>query len=117
MHTYHAKLVRVIDGDTIVVDLDLGRSTWIHDDILRLAHINAPEMRGPTREAGLVSRDELSRFLADRDLKVHTIKNRKGKEKKTLERYVAEVWILVGDKEFSVNDWMVAQGLAVYQNY
>jgi micrococcal nuclease len=41
---YRGKVVRVIDGDTIVVDVDLGFYIWtrIH---LRLAGIDTPELR------------------------------------------------------------------------
>ena len=118
MYEYHAKLVRVIDGDTVITNTDMGKSVWLFDDVWRLARINAPEMKGETREAGLQSRDELNRFLADRTLKIRSVKNRQGKEKKgSFARYLAEVYILVGETEFCVNDWMVAQNLAVYQDY
>ena len=118
MYTYEAKLVRVVDGDSIRADISLGFSIWRMNEPLRLARINAPEPRGETREAGLLARDELNRFLGDRDLVVHTIKNKRGEESKgSFSRYLAEVFILVGDAEFNVSDWMVSQSLAVYQNY
>jgi hypothetical protein len=36
-------VVRVIDGDTVVLNLDLGWHTWRHNESVRLAHVNAPE--------------------------------------------------------------------------
>ena len=117
MYEYKAKLVRVIDGDTIVCDLFLGLRVKIEGEHLRFARIDAPEMKGETKEAGLLARDELNRFLADRDLVVHTIKKRDGGEKRGKYRYLAEVFILVGETEFCVNDWMVENKLAVYQDY
>jgi micrococcal nuclease len=43
-YRYRAKVVRVIDGDTIVVDVDLGWKTWQLAQSVRLFGINAPEM-------------------------------------------------------------------------
>jgi len=44
MHSYKAYLERVVDGDTIHVKLDLGFKIK-HREILRLAQINAPELK------------------------------------------------------------------------
>lgn len=35
---------RVVDGDTLVVDLDQGWRSWRHDERVRLAGVNAPEL-------------------------------------------------------------------------
>ena len=45
MYHYKAKLVRVIDGDTIDVDIDLGFDVWLKRQRVRLAGIDAPESR------------------------------------------------------------------------
>ena len=45
MYEYKAKVVRVIDGDTIVFDIDLGFNIIVKDESVRLAGINAPEVR------------------------------------------------------------------------
>jgi micrococcal nuclease len=39
----HAIVVRVIDGDTVVLDLDLGWNTWRRDEHVRLAGVDTPE--------------------------------------------------------------------------
>ncbi len=59
IHTYKAKLERVVDGDTIHVTLDLGFDIR-HKEILRLAKINAPEM---TTLAGKKSAEVLQNIL------------------------------------------------------
>lgn len=38
-----ARVVRWIDGDTLVVDIDLGWGTWRHDAHVRLLDIDTPE--------------------------------------------------------------------------
>src|SRR5690348_7866111 len=42
--TVPARVTRVIDGDTLVVDLDQGWSSWKMGARVRLEGINAPEM-------------------------------------------------------------------------
>jgi endonuclease YncB( thermonuclease family) len=37
----HAIIVRVIDGDTVVVNMDLGWHTWRHDEHVRLHGLDA----------------------------------------------------------------------------
>ena len=44
MYHYKAQLVRVIDGDTIEADIDLGFKTWTRRKV-RLAGIDTPEIR------------------------------------------------------------------------
>jgi micrococcal nuclease len=43
---YRANAIRVIDGDTIVMDIDLGFRTMILSEPVRLAGINTPELIG-----------------------------------------------------------------------
>ena len=44
MYKYNAKLIRVIDGDTVDALIDLGFNVWVKKRI-RLYGINAPETR------------------------------------------------------------------------
>jgi len=45
MYQYKCIIKRVVDGDTIEVDLDLGFSTWLRNVSIRVLHINCPETR------------------------------------------------------------------------
>jgi micrococcal nuclease len=48
---YKAKVLKIVDGDTVDLDCDMGM--YIHStQRIRLASINAPEVRGVEREAG-----------------------------------------------------------------
>ena len=51
---YRARLVKVIDGDTIDVYLDAGFHGY-REERLRLLGVNAPEVHGSTKTAGSVS--------------------------------------------------------------
>lgn len=61
--TYAVHVDRVIDGDTVVVDIDLGFSLNLDDQRLRLLGIDAPEKTGLTKVAGLASQAEMIRLL------------------------------------------------------
>lgn len=90
LHTYKAYLNRVVDGDTIRIDLDLGFGIF-HHEILRLAKINAPERK--TSE-GKVSSDALKNIL--KDVPFLVIKSLKTD---IYGRYVADVFLADGSEE------------------
>jgi len=60
---YTAIVNRVIDGDTIVVDLDLGFQVTLHNRHVRLADANAPEKDCP---AGVESKVWLTSVLLNK---------------------------------------------------
>ena len=69
MYTYKAKLNRVIDGDTIDVDIDLGFDIQIKKRV-RFAGINTPESRTRDLEEkarGLAAKDRVKAILAEND--------------------------------------------------
>lgn len=78
-YIYYAKVVGVYDGDTITVDLDLGFKMWVRGAKIRLYGINAPEVRGPTRHEGLVSRDYLRELILGRPVFIMTTRDKRGK--------------------------------------
>lgn len=47
MYQYKATISRVIDGDTVVMDVDLGFYIWLKDIHFRFWGINAPEKSDP----------------------------------------------------------------------
>jgi endonuclease YncB( thermonuclease family) len=49
---YEADVIRPVDGDTTVVDIDQGMNHWSRSQYIRFAGINAPEVHGPTKPAG-----------------------------------------------------------------
>ena len=65
MYRYNAKVTRVVDGDTIDADIDLGFDITIKKRI-RLAEIDAPESRTRNlaeKKAGLASKERLKELL------------------------------------------------------
>ena len=45
MHEYRVKIVKVVDGDTVDVDIDLGFGIWMKNERVRLFGIDTPESR------------------------------------------------------------------------
>ena len=114
LYTYRVANYRVVDGDTIEVTLDLGFNTF-RKEKLRLARINAPEMKTPE---GPLAKAHLSEILTDKVLTVQTKKD----EKDRYGRYIAEVWAQESlskdlSKLSNINDIMVADGSAIYVTY
>ena len=105
LYAYKAIVTDVYDGDTVTADVDLGFNTWRREEKLRLFGIDAPEVRGKARPAGLRSRDALWERIMGREVVICTIKDRTGK----YGRYLAEIWL--GDE--NLNEWLVGEGLAV----
>ncbi len=115
-HLYHyrADVLSVYDGDTCTLNIDLGLDQWSHNQKIRLARINAPELRGAEREAGLAARDYLRERIDGRQVWIQTIKDRKGK----YGRYIAEIWLEEEPEVFvNINDALVGAGHAVYHEY
>ncbi len=113
LYKYKAKVVSAYDGDTIRIDIDLGMKTWIKNEPIRLSRINAPEVRGSERIAGLKSRDFLRSLILDKEIIIQTIKDKKGK----YGRYLGEIWFEKGTEWINVNDLLVSEGYARYQEY
>ena len=45
MYEYRVKIVKVIDGDTVDVNIDLGFGVWMMDERVRIMGIDTPESR------------------------------------------------------------------------
>ena len=45
MYEYNCKMVRVVDGDTVDVDIDLGFGVWMRNQRIRMYGIDTPESR------------------------------------------------------------------------
>ena len=45
MYEYRCKILRVVDGDTVDIDIDLGFGIWMHRERVRMMGIDTPESR------------------------------------------------------------------------
>lgn len=114
-----AKIVRLVDGDTVDVDIDLGMAITTRQR-LRLFGINTPEVRGPEKVAGHAATQHLADLLVryrhegEWDIVVQTRKDKRGK----YGRYLADLVGEDGDgNPVNLNMKMVADGHAVVAMY
>ena len=108
MYEYNCKIVRVIDGDSILVDIDLGFDTWRCGESIRLFGVDCPECRSrdpKEKAAGLAAKDFVKGLLHDGGTYTLTTK-----EKGKFGRYLGV--IMLSDKT-SVNAALVTEHLAV----
>ena len=66
MYEYRCKVVKVIDGDTVDVDIDLGFGVWLKDERVRIMGIDTPESRTRDKvekQFGLAAKNRLKELL------------------------------------------------------
>jgi endonuclease YncB( thermonuclease family) len=105
MYEYRATIVKIIDGDTVDVDIDLGFNVVLKDERVRVAGIDTPEKGQPFgREA-------------KQALTVLTLQKKITIDVQTIDRYERTVG-LVYVQGLDVNAELVRQGMAwVYRRY
>lgn len=109
LYSYRGRVSRVIDADTLQVMLSLGLDVY-HEVHLRLADINAPEIVGTERSAGLAAKAWMTEHVLGREVYVRTIRDRR-----SFARYVAVVCLAEEDGTLTdVSSGLVAAGLAVW---
>jgi micrococcal nuclease len=109
MHEYKAKVVRVIDGDTIDVDIDLGFDVILSKQRIRLYGIDTPESRTRDKEEKFYGKIS-AQFLKDRCKKgsyitVRTHLDKKGKFGRILGEIIVD--------NINLNKQMIEEHLAV----
>ena len=113
MYEYRCKLVKVVDGDTVDVDIDLGFDVWLMKQRIRLYGINAPESRTrdlEEKERGLASKQFVINFLDDEGgLILKTHKDATGK----FGRILGELWRTTNYADQSINNYMIDKHHAV----
>jgi micrococcal nuclease len=93
MYQYKAKILKVIDGDTVVIDLDLGFNIILANQKVRLAGIDTPESR--TKDSEEKSRGILSK-------------------KKLQEKLPVGSWTIIATQKSSSNDDKFGRILGVF---
>jgi len=84
MYEYRCKVVKVIDGDTVDVDIDLGFGVWLHDERVRIMGIDTPESRTSDKVEkvfGLAAKKRLKELLGE-DVVLKTQVNKDGEDMK-----------------------------------
>ena len=108
MYEYNCTIVRVVDGDTVDVDIDLGFDTWRRGERIRLYGVDCPECRSRSaieKKAGLLAKGFVIRSLHEGGTYKLTTK-----EKGKFGRYLGTIKI---DGELTINAALISEHLAV----
>ena len=118
MYEYRARLVKVVDGDTVDVDIDLGFGIWMKDERVRIMGIDTPESRTRDKVEKLFGKAASARVkeLLEEDiiLKTQIARNgedMKGKYGRILGDFIVERF--EDGKQEMLTDVLVAEGHAV----
>lgn len=106
LYVYKVELVRVIDGDTVIVTIDLGFDVKITRTI-RLADIDTPELKGETekeQQAAEIARVKLFRELANKEIFLCSMKIKK-------DMYNRYLGVLYSDS-YNINEKLLEEGYA-----
>ena len=84
MHEYKVNILRVVDGDTVDVDIDLGFGMWLRKERVRVMGIDTPESRTSDKMEkvfGLAAKNRLTSLLGAEAI-LHTQVSKKGEDMK-----------------------------------
>jgi micrococcal nuclease len=113
LYWYKAKCLKIVDGDTIDILLDLGLNIFKKERV-RLFGIDTPETFGVKKGSeeylkGMESKNFVEDFIKGQDLVVQTIKDKTGK----YGRLLVKIYI----DDVCLNEELVKNGLAERKDY
>ena len=115
MFEYNCTIVKVVDGDTVDVDIDLGFGVWLKKQRIRLYGIDTPESRTRDLEEkkyGLVAKAfVLAHLPLGSTRTLTTVQDKTGKYGRILGKFKAydsdlDAWV-------NLNQWMIIKHLGV----
>ena len=68
MYEYRCNIERVVDGDTVDVDIDLGFGIWLRSERVRIMGIDTPESRKRDKVEKKDMKGKFGRILGDFDV-------------------------------------------------
>ena len=111
VYEYKCKIVRVVDGDTVDVDIDLGFGVWMHKERIRLHGIDTPESRTRDLEEkkyGLLAKEQIRFFLPEGSMQtLVTVRDKAGKFGRILGKF--KIFDSKNDCETTINDLMIQE--------
>jgi micrococcal nuclease len=112
MYQYKAKILKVLDGDTVDIDLDLGFNIVLSNQRVRMAGIDTPESRTVDKEEkirGTLSKKKLAEKLPIGSYV--TIETQKSDNNDDKFGRILAIFIL--EDKTNLNQWMIDNNYAV----
>ena len=112
MYEYRCKIIRVVDGDTVDVDIDLGFGVWLHKERVRIYGIDTPESRTRDLEEkryGLAAKEFVKEFVRDKGGSNIVLRTRKYDAKGKFGRILGDIIV----DNVSMSETMIKEHHAV----
>lgn len=113
MFEYNFKLKKIVDGDTIDVDIDLGFGVWLKKQRIRMMGIDTPESRTSDDEEkvyGLLAKQRLTNLIADAKV-LKTYNDERGKYGRILGEVIC--YFAAEDRWAGSSEIMISEGHGV----
>ena len=112
MYEYRCKVTRVVDGDTVDVDIDLGFGVWLHKERVRIYGIDTPESRTRDLEEkkyGLAAKEFVKEFVRNKGGSNIVLRTQKYDAKGKFGRILGDIIV----DNVSMSDTMIKEHHAV----
>jgi micrococcal nuclease len=116
MYEYRVNVLRVVDGDTVDVDIDLGFGVWLRKERVRIMGIDTPESRTSDsieKVFGIASKNRLKELLGEEAV-LRTQVSKDGEDMKgKFGRILGDFMCVVNGETRTVSNVLISEGHAV----
>lgn len=112
MYQYKCKINKVLDGDTVDIDLDLGFNIILANQRVRMAGVDTPESRTTNKEEkprGLLSKKKLAEKLPVGSWQIIETQRSDNND----DKFGRILGVFILEDGTKVNDWLIANNYAV----
>jgi micrococcal nuclease len=113
---YDVNIIKIVDGDTVDVDINLGFGVWLHDERVRIMGIDTPESRTRDRVEDLFGEAAKARLkeLMKHGGRLITTEDKDGEDMKgKFGRILGDFYVEHDGVKKRVTDILVEEGHAV----
>jgi len=112
MYQYKCKINKVLDGDTVDIDLDLGFNIVLANQRVRMAGVDTPESRTANKEEkprGLLSKKKLAEKLPVGSWQIIETQRSDNND----DKFGRILGVFILEDGTQVNDWLIKNNYAV----
>ena len=112
MYQYKCKIIKVLDGDTVDIDLDLGFKIILANQRVRLAGVDTPESRTTIAEEkvrGVLSKKKLAEKLPIGSWQIIETQKPDSND----DKFGRILGVIILEDGTRVNDWLIQNNYAV----
>jgi micrococcal nuclease len=112
MYQYKCKINKVLDGDTVDIDLDLGFNIILANQRVRMAGVDTPESRTANKEEkprGLLSKKKLAEKMPVGSWQIIETQRSDNND----DKFGRILGVFILEDGTKVNDWLIANNYAV----